>query len=265
MILIRSRPSTLAFVLLAITTVAGLRLTVSAQNLTFKIPPLKTSVNIENQPVAIIASGMIAKTPGAPGENIFRVELDADLTDLQQNFTNILRAELDKNDRCGERIAIQRATLAPANPSSVAVTNLHFEKWACVKVFGKQKPNKLVGGNGMIEAKLTPAVDQNQIRLVPEVGRIEADGSLGELLRSREFGERLREKIRASLLSAMQKGTDFNATLPPAVQPYVSIQHARFRDTDSGGLSVEVDGQVRLTHDQIQLLRSQLKERIASH
>jgi len=107
----------------------------------------------------------------------------------------------------------------------------------------------------VIEARLTPAVEQNQIRLVLQLERIEADGSLGELLRSPEFGGRLREKIRASIYSALAKGTDFNAALPPAVEPYVSLRNALFRDVDAGRLGVEVDLEVRLTRDPIQLLR----------
>jgi hypothetical protein len=56
-------------------------------------------------------------------------------------------------------------------------------------MLGKERPNKPIGGNGVIEVKLTPTVDQGTtVRLVPVVGRIEADGALGELLRSGSLG-----------------------------------------------------------------------------
>ena len=69
------------------------------------------------------------------------------------------------------------------------VSQLHYERWKCIRMLGKERPNKPIGGNGVIEVKLTPTVDQGTtVRLVPVVGRIEADGALGELLRSGSLG-----------------------------------------------------------------------------
>jgi hypothetical protein len=159
------------------------------QEVLFQIPPVKFPVNIENQPISITASGAISRVAAERGQNVFALQLVADFSDLQQNITQILRSQLDKVDRCGERIAIQNATLTPLAPASRVVAKLHFERWTCVKVFGKERPNKLAGGNGTIEVKLTPAVDDGiTLRLVPEVGRIDAEGPLGELLRSGSIG-----------------------------------------------------------------------------
>jgi hypothetical protein len=236
-----------------------------SQELSFRIPPVKIPVNIENQPIAITASGFISRVAAERGQNVFKLELIADLSDLQQNITQVLRSQLDKSDRCGERIAIQNATLTPSAPASLVVARLHFERWTCVKVFGKERPNKLVGGNGTIEVRLTPAVEEDStLRLVPEIGRIEAEGPLGELLRSGSIGARLREKITAALLNSMQKGTNFKATLPPVAQEYAKIQNAQFQDGGSGNLTVVLDGEIRISNEQIKLLSNQLKERLSS-
>jgi hypothetical protein len=114
--------------------------------------------------------------------------------------------------------------------------------------------------------KLTPAVDENstELRLVPDVGRIEADGSLGELLRSGPIAEMLREKIRGAILAALQKGTDLSATLPPELQANARIQNAQFQDAGSGRLAVQIEGEFRVTDEQMQFLSQQVKERIAS-
>ena len=77
-------------------------------------------------------------------EPILRIELSADPADLLQRFPPILKAQLDKNDRCGDRIQIQRAVLVPLAPATSATSYLHGEGWACVKVSGKQVPNKLI-------------------------------------------------------------------------------------------------------------------------
>ncbi len=62
-----------------------------------------------------------------------------------------------------------------------------------MKALGKEIAKRVVGGNGTIPVKLTPAFERNtegntEVKLEPEVGTIEADGSLGEMLRS--LGER---------------------------------------------------------------------------
>lgn len=198
--------------------------------------------------------------------DIFNLQLTADLTGLQQNMTALLSSQLDKDDHCGDRIAIQQATLTPADPASIATVQLHYERWACVKAFGKQQAKRIVGGNAVIPVTLTPGVDENktELRLVPEVGTIEADGSLGELLRTGAVGAMIRENIRSSILSAMQKGTNLSATLPPAAQGYATIENAEFKDGGSGRLIVVLDGQVRITKEQVQTLSKQVKERIAA-
>jgi hypothetical protein len=233
---------------------------------TFKIPPVKIPINVKDERITLVASGLITLTRETQGLNILNLQLTADLSDLQQNLTELLSAELDKDDHCGDRIAIQHATLTPAEPASLATVQLHYERWACAKVFGKQEAKRVVGGNAVMQMTLTPAIEQDstELRLVPEVGPIQADGSLGELLRSGTLGDMLREKIRNAILNALQKGTDLSATLPPAVQGYAKIKDARFRDASSGRLAVLLDGEIQISNEQIQALSKQVKERAAA-
>jgi hypothetical protein len=235
-----------------------------AQNVTFRIPPVKIPLKIKEQSVSITATALISMHSKDKETSIFKLELTADLGELQQNITALLASQLDKDDACGERIAIEHADLMPVAPASLAVVQLHYERWACAKVLGKEKTKRLVGGNAVIEVKLTPAIEQSntELRLVPEVGKIEADGSLGELLRSGALGDAIRDKIRTSILSAMEKGTNLSATLPPAIQGHATIQNAEFKDGGSGRLIVELDGEGQITKEQIQALTKQIKERM---
>lgn len=246
-------------------TVGVLPILASDPTVSFKIPPVKIPVNVKDQRVTIVAAGLITLITKAHGMNLLKLELGADLSDLQRNMTELLSEQLDKDDHCGDRITIQNATLTPVDTAALAVVQLHYERWACAKVFGKQQAKRVVGGNAVMQLKLTPAVDENetQLRLVPEVGPIQADGSLGELLRSGAVGDMLREKIRKAVLSALQKGTDLSATLPPAAQGYVKITNARFKDEGAGRLQVILDGEIQFTNEQIQELSKQVKERIA--
>lgn len=175
------------------------------QNLTFKTPPVKVPLNIKGQPVTILASAQITKVSEERGMKVVRLDLLADLSDLQQNMTALLSSELDADDRCGDHIEIQRATLTPQDPSGLVVVQLHYERHACIKLLGKQQVTKVVAGDAFVQMKLTPVVENNTtLRLMAEVGSIQADGSLGELLRAGPLGETLRDKIRNSVQKAMQ-------------------------------------------------------------
>jgi hypothetical protein len=255
----RKRRDLLSFVL--VLAIGASPLFATAQNAVFKIPPVKIPLDIKDQPITITASAILTLTTKDRNLRILNIQLTGDLSELQRDLTNLLSSQLDKDDRCGERVAIQNATLKPSEPASVAVVQLHVERWACVKVLGKQAAKKLLGGDAQIQIKLTPAIDKDstELRLVPEVGDIQADGSLGELLRSGALGDTIRDKIRSSILSALQKGTNLAATLPPAVQGYVTIQNAEFRDAGDGSLLVVLDGEARITQEQVKLLSEQVK------
>jgi hypothetical protein len=231
------------------------------EDFTFKIPPQRIPLNIQNQPLSVVASGNISVDARGHDEYILKLEMDADLSDLQQNITGLLQSQLDKNDTCGDRIAIEHATLVPAGPAGRAVVQLHYERYTCFKALGKKEARKLVGGNGIIQMKFTPTVqDGKTLQLTPEVESIEADGSLGELLRSGPIGQMVREKITKVLLSSLQKGTDRSLTFPPAAQDIAMIDKAQFADEGSGRLGLILAGQVAITRQQIQLLKNQLKE-----
>ena len=255
-----------AMALTLILAIGASPLSASAQNTILKIPPVKIPLDVKGQPIAITASAILTLSSRNRNPLTLNLELTGDLSDLQSNLTDLLSSQMDKDDHCGERMTIQNATLTPADPASLAVIQLHYERWACVKVLGKQAARKLIGGDAQVQIKLTPAVaeDGTGLQLVPELGQIQADGSLGELLRSGMLGQTIREKIQSSMLSALQKGTNLGATLPPAVQGYVAIQNAQFKDAGDGRLLVVLNGEAHITQEQVRLLSAQVKERLAS-
>ena len=230
-------------------------------NLTLKTPPVKIPLNLKNQTVTIIAFANMSLNRQDRGTNVLKLEVTGDLSDLQQHVTELLIDELNKEDRCGDHIAIQQATLTPADPTALAVVHLHFERWTCVKILGKQDPKRLIAGNAVIRVKLTPAVESNntKLSLVAEVISIDADGSLGELLRAGAIGDMLRDKIKNSVQNAMQKASDLGATIPPAAQALATIQSATFKDGGSGRLQVVLVGEIRISDEQFQTLSKQVK------
>jgi hypothetical protein len=238
----------------------------AAQNIHIKIPPTNIPLTVKDRTVTITTFGTVTGTAQGRDGAALTVELDADLSELQQNLTPLLSEQLDKDSRCGDRIAIQNATLVPLPPASLATVQLHYERWGCAKLFGKEQTKRLVGGNATLQLKLTPSIEKEdtELHLTAELGEIQADGSLGELLRSGALGQTLREKIHDAILNALQKGSCANLALPPAIQAYASLQSVEFRDAGGGRLLAILSGNARVTQDQLQRLLKQVKERAGS-
>ncbi len=221
-----------------------------SQDLTFSIPPVKTSIDAGSQPVAIVAGGTVVGD-----QQSVRLRLSADLSDFQDHITDLLRAQLNRSDACGERLSIDRAEIRADAPSAALTAWAHYEKWACVKALGKRISKRLVAGNATIPVKLTPVVKENrELQLDGAVGKIQADGSLGEMLRSGSFGQQLQEKIRASILAAINKSSNLHAALPESVSGIATIERAAFADSGAGRLRFEVFGAVALPFDQVRAM-----------
>ena len=209
-------------------------------DLTLKIPQVKTSLTLEGQPVAITAWGTVSAAPAG----IFRLAVTVDMGDLQEHLTPVLAAQLNRSDRCGERLSVERAVLAPEAPSSVLIATVHYERYVCTKALGKEIVKRLVGGNGVVEVSLTPSVGDNRILLTAQVRKVDADGSLGEVLRSGSFGDSIRKKIEAGIESAIQKAANLKSVLPSQTENSAAIQTVQFADGGAGRLWLTLAGMV---------------------
>jgi hypothetical protein len=216
-------------------------------NAAFKIPPVKTSIKLDEQLVEITLWGTLSPKPSGS----FALALTVDLGDFQERLTPVLSAQLAKSDRCGDRLSVDRATIEPAAPSSLLTANVNFERFACVKAFGKQIAKRLLGGHAIIEVNLTPVLEENDIALTAEVRKIDADGSLGDVLRSDSVGDSIRDKISGAVESAVPKLINLKSTLPPAIGNAVSIESVQFADGGAGRLWLTIGAEVRLSADQL--------------
>jgi hypothetical protein len=237
----------------------------TGQDLAFTLPAASHPVSIANQTIGVPVAGTLIQTATQGGQRTFKLELIADLSDLQQNITTLLRAQLDRSENCGQRIAIQQATLMPSTPAGLLMMKLHYERWTCARTFGQQTSTELAEEEGTVEIKLTAAVEKpSTLKIAAAFGRIDATGMMGDALRSGSLGEDLQNTVAQSVLTAAQTGSDFKITLPPAVQNSAAIQSARFQDTGVGGLSVVLDGQIEISNEQADALASQLNQALSA-
>jgi hypothetical protein len=230
-----------------------------AQALSFPIPRSLTSFTLAGHPVTIVTAGQLSGVSRDSGHTVFKLGLTADLSDLQANLFPLLRSELDRSDPCGDRIAVQHATMVPAVPASLIAVDLHVERWICAKVLGKQVTTKLIGGDGSIQLKVVPEVtDHVAIHLVASVQAVNADGPLADLLRTGPVGSMVRDKINATLGGAVQNGTRLTAALPPPAQPFARLERVEFRDDGGGRLAIALDGTLRVSDGKLAGLLGQL-------
>jgi hypothetical protein len=230
------------------------------QGIAYNLSPVKASINFANQPMAITTSGVVSKSVADGGQNTFAVQLTTDISDLQLTIADVLRDQLDRSDRCGERIAIQTAALTPQPPASLVEVQLHYERWACLG----RNMNEMVEGNGAIQVSVTPAVaEDGTVRLAAQIGRIDGRGLVGELLRSGSLGDLVRDKVTQSLLSVVRQGGEFKAALPAPARSYATLHRVQFQGTGSGKLLIVSDGEIRVSNENLTALTSELNRTLA--
>ncbi len=245
----------------------------SGQDVAFTLPQVKSVVSIGRQTVPVAVSGVLSQIAAQSGQRTFQLELVADLSPLQQNITDLLRAQLETSATCGERLALRQATLTPSAPASVLTLWLHYERWICTG--GPRTATELAEGDGKAEFKLTitlgqttldqPSLDApNTLKMAAVFGRIDATGMFGDALRSGSLGDDLRDQVAQSILSAARAASDFKDALPPAIQNSATLQTAKFQNWGVGGLSVVVEGRIELSSEQTAQLATQLNQALSA-
>ena len=229
---------------------------------TFHIPPLTTTVDIDDQPLRVTVSGMIATAAAPQRQESIQVKLRVDLSDLQAHVTELLRAHLNQSNRCGLRLSVEHAELTPGAPDALLTARVHAEKYVCAKALGRQMITRLIAGDGTVEVRLTPAIENSEtLKLAGEVVSIQADGAMGDLLRTEPAGPWIREKMRDAMANALEKSLGkLKADLPPAIHGLASIQSARFADLGGGRLGLGLSGEVQISAEMAQIMLEKLKE-----
>ena len=236
----------------------------SDDNVAFKLPTVTNSINVAGQSIALPTSGTASRASAENSQNVYSLELTSDLSDLQQNISAILRPALARSPRCGQRIQLQEAGLTPAVPAVLVIATLHYERWACALGSTQADPTEVDDAEATIEVKLTPAVRDTGVAFTSEITRVQAEGFLRNSLRSGDLGADLREQIAASLLSILQKATDFKAILPPTAQLSATLQKIQFQDAGADELGLVIDGRLQLSDEQAKQFAVQLRQNVSA-
>jgi len=245
-----------------VTICASASLSVAGE--TFRIPPLATTVNIDEQPLRIMVSGTIVTAAAPQRQESVQVNVQTDLSDLQAHITELLRAQLNQSNRCGLRLNLEHAELAPRAPDALLTARVHAEKYVCAKALGRQMVTRLIAGEGTVIVRLTPALENSEtLKLSGEVVSVQTDGAMGELLQSEPTGSWIREKMRDAMADALQKSLSrLKADLPPAIHGLAALKSARFTGAGSERLGLELTGEVQISAKMAQIMIEKLKEQM---
>ena len=237
----------------------------NGQDVAFNLPAVNHPVKIADRTIGVAVSGSLQQIAARAGQRTFTLELAADLSDLQQNITDVLRVQLNTLEGCGQRVAIQRAMLTPSAPAGLLVVQLHFERWTCAGPLAGQTATELAEEDGSVEVHLTASVEKpNSLKVVATFARINANGMMADALRSGSLGEDMRATIAQSVLTAAQSASDFNVVLPSPLRNSAVIQSARFQDMGAGNLILLLDGQIEISNEQANQLASQLNQALSA-
>jgi hypothetical protein len=213
-----------------------------ADEVAFTMPARKSSLTIGGQAIALSTSAVVMRATGADG--LYKVEATTDLSDLQDNFSGVLGAMIDRDERCGERIRVQQATLDPDIPLSKAMARLHYERWVCSAGYGGTR--EVSEGNATVNMKLTAGLDASgQVGISTEIEQVEADRFFEDLLKSGELGAQLRAKTSAAVMAAL---ASVKTAVPGAEG--ATARSVRFVSPREGELSVVVGGELRMSAEQ---------------
>jgi hypothetical protein len=244
---------------LAIAQEMSIVLSPSGEQLSFTLPAMPNSLTIAGQNMSLPAAGVIERSSSPSDKGLFHLSVNANLFDLQQDFTGVLRSALNRSPGCGERIEIKQAAITPTPPAAVVIAQLHFERWIC-SVGGAGNATEASASDGTFEVKLTPTIGQAAgLGIDTEISRIDAAGFLKNMLRSGDLGESLRQQIGAAVLDALRQSTSLKSALPPEYQKILNLQKAQFQNDGSNKLGFLLNGEMQLSDEQVKLLADQLK------
>jgi hypothetical protein len=233
------------------------------QDVTFNLPAVKNTVTVGSQPLQVRVSSLLAQTAADADKRTFRLEMMGDLSDFQQNITEVLRAALNTNRTCGERLSVQRAVLMPSAPAGTLHLQVHYERWACLHLGGQNTSTELAENDGEVQLRLVPAMGATGLQLKTDFYRIDASGMMAESLRTGDLGSDLREKVVQAFLTAMRTTTDLKTQLPSVLQGS-TLETAKFEDAGAGDLALMLQGQAQLSEEQAKSLVNQLNQTLSA-
>ena len=228
----------------------------SDKSQTFKIPPVKIPLNIKTeQHHRSIASGSITMGAKDHGVNTLSVDLHGrSCGSATELYPPRRLPNSTKTSDAATAFESRMPELRPPSRRASRWCSYITSAGGCARSLGKQEVKRLIGGDALVQMKLTPSVGENDtdLRLAAELGlRSKQRDRWANCCVPEPCGARRRAKrFRLRFSPRCEKVWTWAQFFLPVLQDSVTIQDARFRDAGSGQLVVRPAGQVRITDEQ---------------
>lgn len=208
--------------------------------------------------VTLGLSGRIQLTE-VPDGAVGALSITVDLGDLQAKIFQIVRAQGNRGELCGDRLDLRAATLSPPAPAKPPAPRKigaalyvagRYEWFFCRPAFGELihpgPPRLMFRQDGAARFELVPRLGADGIVLDSRVLGVAADGALERLLDIRALGEFLRRRLTQALARALGPES-LRLALPhdlAALHP--KFERVRFVDLGRGRLGLIAEGRLRI-------------------
>lgn len=215
---------------------------------------------LSDVPGGITVDGQSFQTPVTGRVNVdfsgrtlyAHLTVDSDLTALQNGLPPIMQRYVNRNDDCNEIINVHTISLAPQGNALRVYAAGHYEDWECpwTEVLGMRidgGKHRIFEQDGDATILLTPQTNGDVIWMSVEVVRMNANGLLGELLRTDLFGPWIRDMILQSVPQTIQLGS-IQQQLPPELRGFpIRLTRAAFYDRGSGRLGLRASATITVS------------------
>jgi hypothetical protein len=220
-----------------------------------------SSVSIGTTAISVPVAADITRTSSADNSNAFVAKIVADLSDLQDKISEILRTQMEQSHACGERTEVQESMLVPDAPASRIFTRVHVERWICPPT-GRGEPMEVASGEGSLELKLIPSIEEDgKFGLNSQISHVDGNDFARDLLVG-NVGQMLKDKITSAIASSVQKAAE-SQFVPTFPGESATMDKAQFQQAGAR-LTLVVNEHVRLSDQQTQEFATRVKQYLSA-
>jgi hypothetical protein len=199
-----------------------------------EIPPHLVQARVDNTTVPVPVSGQVALN-GAGAAVEAEVTLAADLRPVQERLTPILRARLDRDETCGDKVIVHDGSLVPVPPAVRMATRLTYGRFVCVGQGDQRIRARLFEDTATVTIEVTPSVRDGRAVVGVRIASIEAREPLRSLLNNPKLLQPAADRIAAAAVKEIER------MVPAAVRRLGPVYRAvAFTALADGGLGLGI-------------------------
>jgi hypothetical protein len=225
-----------------------------ADSFTLPFKGFSVNVPVEGRQVELKVSGTATAADKGDALDV-NADLTVNLADLRKQIGDIVRAKVNRNDDCGDKLDAHTVDLIAAPPIAKLTASAHYERWLCV-LGAKTK----IEQDGDVALELTPVVAGDTINVDVKLAEMHGNGVLEELLRDNIFGPWLVDQLR-TLLPKSLTIANLRDGLPPALRDVpATLEHPSIVDAGGGTPAIRCTLHITVPAEKVPALLQQLQK-----